>query len=206
MAFDKVKEHIKGLRTEISRLNEGLEEIREEIKTLKEAPKLENKPHKDEISEPISTGNKGVSSLNTSLTHSLPHSQFTHSLGSFTPSLIPGEDDNTKPEQKKPLEDTFYSLTKKEFELFLLIYQLEEENTMVSYSELAKRLTLTSGATRSYVSSIIKKGCPLIKKILKNKAVILSIEPEFKAIASREKLINMYYTNIDPFQTKLTRD
>ena len=85
----------------------------------------------------------------------------------------------------------------------MTIYQLEDEIKQVSYTDVAKKLNLTEGCIRTYVSSLIKKGLPLVKKKYNNRLVFLVISPEFKDLKLKQKLIDTYY-HLDHSQKRLS--
>ena len=150
-----------------------------EIKELKE--KLDNLMFRNTLQDnrmPSSSGNEGV--------YSNIHSVDSYSFSGF----------------KSYIEDKFKSLTKQEFLVFLTVYQMEEELERVSYNDIAKRVGLSEGCIRTYVSSVIKKGLPLMKAKVNNKLVLLKIRPEFREMGLKQKLANLYY-QADPHQTTL---
>ena len=122
-----------------------------------------------------------------------------------TPSLILKEkrlfDEDFKIFKHK-INETFNKLTKQELRVFMTIYQFSEEERAVSYFDLADKLSLSENCIRSYVSSLVRKGLPIIKRKVNNKLTFLAIEKDFKNLNLRHKLINLYY-GVDPFQTSL---
>ena len=200
ISFKRAKDDIDNLKAEIRQIKGVLEEIKAELKALKEPPKSEDPTLLEEDFDQSSTGNEGVQS-----NEQTNEQTFTHSnIQSNTPrsSLEP----KSKKESRsfKDMENTFNALTRQEFQIFLLIYQLEDEGSNPTYGALSTRLNLTSGCLRGYISSMVQKGVPLEKRKLRNNSIILTIDKEFKSFASREKLIDIYYHQIHPDQTKLS--
>ena len=102
----------------------------------------------------------------------------------------------------KNLERKFLSLTKKEFLIFLTIYQLEEDHKQVTYSNIANHLNLTEGCIRSYVSELIKKGLPVVKEKINNRQAIFKVSPDFKELKLKQKLLDLFYKK-DPLKVKV---
>lgn len=115
--------------------------------------------------------------------------------------------------QEKPLQvisssrqellDRFSSLSKQELRTFLTIYDMEEEKSNVSYIDVAKKLNLSEGCIRSYISGLARKNIPLDKVKFNNKTVFLSIPKELKELGIKTMLISMYYETSMPQQRKL---
>lgn len=96
----------------------------------------------------------------------------------------------------------FSKLTKQELKAFLTIYQLEDEGINVTYFHISNHMKLSESCTRAYISSLLKKGCPIIKKKVNNKLTLIFVKKEFKTLNLKEKLISLYYED-DPLQKKL---
>lgn len=104
---------------------------------------------------------------------------------------------------KSEINSLFSSLSKQEFLTFLTIYQQEEDlEGYVSYIDVAAKLGLTEGCIRTYVSSLIKKGIPIIKTKYNNKVVYLSVSKDFRALNIKKDLMTIYY-KADPTQKTL---
>lgn len=210
-AFDRAKADIKALKGEIKQIKQVLEEIRAEVKALKEAPEPEDSTPLDEDSTQSSTGNQGVLNIHINKqTHKQinkpslkdPSKHINKQINRENGPVELFTEQTSKTYEK--IEFAFKSLTKQEFRVFLLIYQLEDEEKIPTYQDLASRLTLTLGCLRSYICSLIQKGVPLNKKKLRDNSIILFIDKDFKAFASQKKLIDIYYSQISPDQTKLS--
>lgn len=102
------------------------------------------------------------------------------------------------------VEKLFNSLTKKEFLIFLTIYQLEDDIKNVTYEDISKHLKLTQGCIRTHITNIIRKDLPLVKNKINNKLTLLSIDERFRELGIKTKLINLY-SKKDPSQTTLDR-
>jgi len=197
LAFSKVKEHILSLEKELKASKEEniknsdeLRSLKEELESLKK--ELKFRVENEKPSEPQNQGVKEVSSGNEGV-YSFIHSFTKHSFNSYAHNFKGFKQDFDK---------LFSSLSQQEFLTFLTIYQLEEEIKNVSYLDVAKKLNLTEGCIRTYVSSLLKKGLPLMKKKYNNKQVFLYISPEFRSLNLKQKLIDTFY-HFDPNQKTL---
>ena len=194
-SFLEAKKHIVSLEAQIKAQNSEINSLKEQIKQLLTAIQPltrteEKKEHQTETQDlkvkslrnDVSTGKKGVYSF----IHSLDiHSLFNYALN-------------------QDLKKLFSTLTKQEFLTFLTVYQLQDDlKRALTYDDLATKLHLTSGCVRTYVSSLIKKGLPLVKNKLNNRIILISIDPKFKKLNIKQDLMNLYL-DLDPHQTKLT--
>ncbi len=105
--------------------------------------------------------------------------------------------DNFLNTYKKEIIKRFKSLTKKEFEIFALIYKLQD-SMPITYKTLAERTGLAPSSVRDLVNRLIIKGIPIQKSTLYNKEVLLRISDELKKISTLEaleKLVNFYGFN-----------
>lgn len=198
-AFSKIKEDITCLKNELNTLKNALEGGSSELQAKNPYNELINKN---------STGNKGVYAFIHSFNHSLCTHSNTHSRtysDPFSPTSFEKLPETLTFNQKEDnyiKNDPFQAFTNKEFLVFLTIYQLEKEVPHLTYEVLSKKLTLTCGCIRSYITSLMRKKAPLIKTKLNNKLVLLSIDPVFRSLTSEQKLIDLYYQN-DPHQSTL---
>ena len=200
ISFIKAKEDIYRLENEIKRLKELLIFQQEQNELLlNKIEEIKQNSHKeDQLKEEkkgSSTGNEGVCA------HMQTHMQ--------TPVHIPvhintrEKDPNTaKFDSLSTVDKAFIDLTKKEFLIFLSIYQLEDDLGKVTYEDIADHLKLTSGCIRTHVGHIIQKNMPVYREKINNKLTILSITKEFRDLNLKPRLINLY-NNQDPFQKKL---
>ena len=207
LAFSRVKEHILHIERQLKESKEEVRMCREEILNLKkEVEFLRNDPkfrmEDEKPSEPQIRGSGEVSSGNEGV-YSFTHSFNKHSLNnhSLDKQALNNQTQNFQG-FKQDLDKMFNNLSQQEFLTFLTIYQLEEEISSVSYFDVAKKLNLTEGCIRTYVSSLLKKGLPLKKRKHNNKQVFLHISPEFRALHLKQKLIDTFYGS-DPNQKTL---
>ncbi len=78
-------------------------------------------------------------------------------------------------------------LTLREQEVFIVLYSSEKE---ISYKEIARRTALTENLVMNYITSLISKGVPIIKKYTNNNA-FLSLEIDFKQQQTKENVLKI---------------
>lgn len=81
-------------------------------------------------------------------------------------------------------------LSKREQEIFLMLYTLEEVKGSVTYLDIARRVCLPEDIISAYIANIIQKGVPIRKKYLSNEAH-LSLDPKFKAVQAKENILKI---------------
>lgn len=81
-------------------------------------------------------------------------------------------------------------LNKKEQEVFLIIYTMEEEKGCVSYRDIAEKLAISEHLAGSYVTSLIEKGVPIIKRYV-GSTPYLSLNTEFKTLQTKENILQL---------------
>ena len=91
---------------------------------------------------------------------------------------------------EKTLNFDILPLTQKEQEVFLVLYTLEEAKGAVSYVDIARRVALPEELVSSYITGMIEKGVPIIKKYLNNKAY-LKLDRSFKNIQAKENILKL---------------
>ena len=81
-------------------------------------------------------------------------------------------------------------LTRMEQDVFLVIYTLEEEKGSLTYDDIAKRLSISEQLAGNYVTSIIEKGVPILKRYINSKPY-LRLDPEFKTLQAKENILQL---------------
>ena len=207
-AFKRVKGHIEALEGEIranrqfiisqnqqiEAQNRQILAFLEEMKSQKWVNKAQNGQNQGKMGgkEPLLSLEKSVSRSNKGA-QSINHSTVNQSLNNQSLNIMQFRED---------LPLILDRVSRQEFLTFLMVYQLEEQIGKVSYDAVANGLSLTSSCVRSYVSNLIKKGLPVVKKRYNNRITILSIPPEIRGLNMKKQLIQMFY-NLDPNQKKL---
>ncbi len=100
------------------------------------------------------------------------------------------EEDDDKQELQKSLLYKNIFLTNKEKEVFLAIYTLAEEKGPILYNSIAKRIGISEFVAREYVTNLIEKGVPIIKKYIESE-VYIDIEKNFKHVQAKENIIGI---------------
>ncbi len=98
-------------------------------------------------------------------------------------------------EGKKESNYEVMPLTRREQEIFVVLYTSDD---FLSYSDVAKKTTLTFSLVQAYISNIIAKGIPILKKYVNNK-VFLYLDPAFKALQAKEDLVEIDNSVIKTF-------
>lgn len=81
-------------------------------------------------------------------------------------------------------------LNRREQDVFLVIYTLEEEKGSVTYEDIASSLNISLQLAGNYVTSLIEKGVPIIKRYLNSKPH-LRLDPEFKTLQAKENILQL---------------
>jgi len=79
-------------------------------------------------------------------------------------------------------------LTRTEQNVFLVIYALEDEKGLVSCHDISRKTGLTSYIVSEYISRLVDKGIPLMKKYVNNIPYI-RLNPEFKRMQAKENIL-----------------
>ena len=81
-------------------------------------------------------------------------------------------------------------LTRREQEVFLVIYTLEDEKVGITYSDIAKRIGISEELAGNYVTSIIEKGVPVMKRYVNLKPHI-RLDSDFKTLQAKENILQV---------------
>lgn len=206
-SFEKVKQDINDLANYILELKKDIEKINKEIEEIKRTfflqhisntfptDKIENSKFLgDKPYFSSSTGNRGVPTL---LRHSYDTTTSQENKDFERREIINIELDKAISKYKKELINRFKTLTRKEFEIFSLIYSLQE-SIDVTYKILAEKTGLAPSSVRDLVNRLIIKGIPIEKRKNINREIILKIPDELKKISNLEaleKVVNYYGFN-----------
>ena len=79
-------------------------------------------------------------------------------------------------------------LTRTEKEIFIVLYALEDENGVVSYIDIARKTGLQYNLISNYITSMIEKGVPILKKYINNRPY-LKLDQEFKVLQAKENIL-----------------
>jgi len=211
-AFLNVKQDIDFLKSEISQINQKLEQIRvfhpnqdtstlRHINTTHPATSTHNTTVPQEIEglrNPnlgISIGNEGASTdrqtdrQTDNSTHNLPEIPSK----SMESNILEASDIlDSLDLLKKEIRLKFKLITPQEMSVFSTIYQLEEQKEQpITYQEIAIKLSLSESSIRDYVQRMINKGIPVKKQKIDNKRIVLSVSKELKKIATLNTIIQL---------------
>lgn len=81
-------------------------------------------------------------------------------------------------------------LTRMEQQVFLVIYTLEEEKGTITYEDIASKLSISEHLAASYVTSMIEKGVPIMKRYINSKPY-LRLDPVFKTLQTKENILQL---------------
>ncbi len=81
-------------------------------------------------------------------------------------------------------------LSAREKEVFMALYTLGELYPFVSYKQLAKKLSATESVVASFVTNLIEKGVPVLKKYDSNIAY-LKLDDVFRQQQAKENLVGV---------------
>ena len=81
-------------------------------------------------------------------------------------------------------------LNRREQEVFLVIYTLEEEKGSLTYLDIANRLDISEQLAGNYVTSLIEKGVPIIKRYI-NCRPYFRLDPVFKTLQAKENILQL---------------
>ncbi len=81
-------------------------------------------------------------------------------------------------------------LTKREGEVFLVLYTLDGTKDIITYSDLAKRTGLTEELAMGYVDNMIRKGVPIRRKHEHNRT-FLKLNPHFRNLQAKENILKL---------------
>ena len=80
-------------------------------------------------------------------------------------------------------------LSVKEKAVFLAIYTLEDDDG-ITYEKISARLGISEQLAASYVTSLIEKGIPIVKRYI-NSRPHLKLDQEFKTLQAKENILQV---------------
>ncbi|MBU2589188.1 MAG: hypothetical protein KKB39_00320 [Nanoarchaeota archaeon] len=194
--MDEIEQELKAQKTLITAQNEQINNLIERIEAL--SSEVSQFKALKPANEASSSGNEGV----------FLHSYSTDSYSINGQKTSPNSDFCVKEprfsvaKSFKNISELCIGLARQELLAFLTLFNIEEELTNVTYADIGKRMGISDGCVRTYISSLIKKGLPIMKKRFNNRVIYLSIFPEFRALNPKKELESFYY-QYDPNQKRL---
>jgi len=92
--------------------------------------------------------------------------------------------------QREQKSFSIQPLTNKEKDVFHALYVLTESQPYASYEQIARQTLLTKGIVQDYVTSMIQKGVPVLKK-LDGQTVFLKLDREFRQAQAKQNVIGL---------------
>ena len=80
-------------------------------------------------------------------------------------------------------------LNDKEKQVFLAIYTMEDRDG-ITYGEIGEMLSMSEQLAGNYVTSMIEKGVPIIKRYVNGKPR-LNLDPDFKTLQAKENILQV---------------
>ncbi len=148
-----------------------------------------------------STGNEGAKRLSASLSDQASTKRALSERASERLSASLSDQKTTAnqhldkdlEELKQKLDSIFFKLSKQELKLFLLIYQLGDDEIPSTTKTLSSKMQLSESCVRAYLSSLFNKKVPIEKFRVNNKTNIWVIKKDFKALNLKRRLIDLFY-------------
>ena len=194
-AFLKIREEMDSLQNEINEIKQYLHDIHDYI--TKQIPQQTYPTHPQHSSTQtqeiegikpqiaISTGNQGVpADSQQTFDTSKPQENEQNTQKNLNIRSIR----NIINSLQKDLKFKFNSLSRREFYIFSLVYNLDIQGQKPDYKTIAIRANLTESSVRDYISRLIHKGIPIRKEKINNKHIMLSIPDELKSLATLDNL------------------
>jgi len=82
------------------------------------------------------------------------------------------------------------TLTKREQEIFLALYTLEQNTEPVTYTRIAHFLALSPYIVEGYISNLISKGVPIVKSY-SGDMTFIRFDPIFREIQAKRNLVKI---------------
>lgn len=89
-------------------------------------------------------------------------------------------------------------LTNNEQDVFLVLYTLEEKKGAVTYTDISKRTGLSEDLVASYITRMIEKNVPIIKRYVNNEPH-LRLDPQFKRLQAKENILGLNQKTISSY-------
>ncbi len=142
-----------------------------------------------------STGNDGAKRLSAKLSAQLSTKRASERALSEQSSTILNQDlgDLSLEEIKNKVDLIFFKLSKQELKVFLLVYQLEDENIPPTTRILSEKMQLSESCTRAYLSSLFGKNAPIERFKVNNRTNIFTIKKDFRVLNLKKRLIDLFY-------------
>ena len=93
-------------------------------------------------------------------------------------------------EVKEKPEFKVANLTKREEEIFLVLYTLDGTKDQITYQDIARRSGLTEELVMGYIDNLARKGVPVVRKHSHNRT-FLKLNPYFRTLQAKENIMKL---------------
>lgn len=206
-AFSKIKEEISSLRLDIEQIYKSLLDLKLSNQALASSLSKDSNtkllgPTSNSTPEALKSQNIGSSIGNRGVPTHQPTNTSTHQHTEKTPSLkeLPETENSFKAINEtlnslgilqKEVIQKIKGLTSQEATVLSLFYTLDPTSLGLDHKTLAEALSLSESSIRDYVLRLIKKGIPIEKEKINNKALLLRLNPSFKELLSLESVLKI---------------
>jgi len=91
--------------------------------------------------------------------------------------------------EEKPAFDV-KKLSKREEDVFLVLYTLDGTHENITYQDIARRCCLTEELAMAYIQSLVQKGVPILRTHSKDK-ICLKLNPTFRNLQAKENILQI---------------
>jgi len=130
---------------------------------------------------------------NTNETQSI--SQYVNLLNAKIDRIAERLDELTLLVKGKPAEREFKltPLNNREKEVFMVLYTLTQTRPYTTYREIARKIALSEALVGSYITNLIEKGIPVLKKYADG-TVYLRLEEDFRKAQATKNIVGVNST------------
>ena len=96
--------------------------------------------------------------------------------------------------EEKP-EFKIGNLTKREEEVFLVLYTLDGTKELTTYTDVARRTGLTEELAMGYIDNMIRKGVPISRKHAHHRTY-LKLNPYFRTLQAKQNIMKLDQTTL----------
>ena len=143
---------------------------------------------KSEITDHLESINENTNEINTNSMYLTQLENMIHKLSErideieIKVSYVTGEKIISSDEFKDII------LNAKEKEIFIMLYK--ENGDLLDYKKIARSLGYTEQSVRKYISDLISKGIPVIKKYFDNN-VYLVLDSDFRNLQAKQNVLKL---------------
>ena len=175
-------------------INRLFDNRKDKVNNIEKSLKNSFKNIKEELDIHLDSINENTSEINANFDYLLKVERKVDKLSERIDELHMMMEEFIGMPTKSSYKDQIIGITlnNREQEVFMTIYSLINDEAL-SYSELARKLGLTISLVEKYVTGMIMKGVPIIKKYNDN-LLLISLDEEFKNLQAKENILNINET------------